>query len=326
MAHDVLGIGSPFVDHIIEITDAYLARLAGEKGGMSPVDYNTLHRIIQESNATPLIMYGGSGANTIKGLANLGHQAALFGKVGVDPAGKKFLEKIHTLNIKSYLKVTDTPTAQAVCLITPDKERTMRSFLGASQEVSQHDLNPELFHNVKLVHIEGYQLLNEGVVKRTMELAKAAGAKISFDLGSFEIVHKHSDEILRLLTDYVDILFGNEAEIHALTQLSPERGCRILKDLCHTVIVLLGSKGCIVGRESVQIHTPAIPAKPIDTTGAGDLFASGFLHGFLEGRSLEQCAYLGTLAGASVVEILGVDIPPQMWADIKEKSLNQSQG
>lgn len=318
-SYDVVGIGAPFIDYIIDVSDEFLQQLAGDKGGMIAVDYPAFRKIIEDSGVTPKVIPGGSGANTIRGLAWLGHSCALIGKIGDDEAGKLFLESLTALNVVPFLIQVKTPTAQAICLITPEGERTMRSFLGAGQEISVDDLNPRFFNGVQLVHIEGYTLLKEALTQRTMELGKAAGAKISFDLGSFEVVKKHKDDIVDLLTRYVDVLFANRDEVYMLTQLGPEKGCQVLADICETVVVLLGAEGCLVARGAEQVHIPAYTVEAIDTTGAGDLFASGFLHGYLKGRSLSDCGRYGVLTGAAAVQVRGVEITPDTWQEIRAK-------
>lgn len=317
--HEVLGIGAPIVDHIIEVTEDFLMQIAGAKGGMMAVDYPTLCHIIDSSGAKPTSIVGGSGANTIRGLATMGHSCALLGKIGKDAAGQKFLENMHGLQIRSFLVPTSTPTAQVVCLVTPDKERTLRSFFGASQEMTEGDLMDTQFEDVRLVHIEGYTLLKGALAEKAMDMAKHYGVKISLDLGSFEVVKAHKDKIVDLLTRYVDVVFANREEVQVLTQLNPVKGCQVLRDLCDTVVVLMGDEGCLVGKKERQIYYPAFPVEAVDTTGAGDLFASGFLHGYLQGRSLEECAHFGALLGAAVVQSFGAHIPEQEWETIKRR-------
>lgn len=315
---EVLGIGTPVVDQIIKVEESFLDDIIGEKGGMVVVDFDTIAKIIRKSPFSPIILPGGSSANTIRGLAQLGHQCALIGKIGRDPISRHFLESLSALKIQSHLIHSSTPTAQVLCLVTPDGERTMRAFLGAGKELRPEDLQPSLFENVSLVHIEGYTLLTNSLTQRAMELAKEAGAKVSFDLGSFEVVKQFKDTIIKLLPRYVDIVFGNKVEIEELTNLSPEKACKVLKDLCETSVVLLGSEGCIVGSGIQQIRLPALSVQVVDTTGAGDLFLAGFLHGYLRRRPLEDCAHFGTLAGGAAVQVSGVDLPIEAWSSIKE--------
>ncbi len=316
-SHEILGIGNPFVDLILKISEEKLAQLPGGKGGMVPVDYPSFLQIVENSDQKPHFVFGGSCANTIRGLAYFGRRCALIGKVGVDDAGARFLAHLEELNIKPLLVQSSTPTAQVACLVTPDRERTMRSFLGASREMSFRDLDPAAFSGVKLVHIEGYNLVNEQVVQRGMQLAKEAGAFVSFDIGSYELAQARREEILGLLNDYVDIVFANQMELHALTHLPPVEGCAILKKKCQVVVVLLGAEGCLVGYKDKIVHVPAFLVDPLDTTGAGDLFASGFLHAFLDDCSLEECARLGARSGAAIVQVHGVNL--DKWQKFLQK-------
>jgi len=317
--HEVLCIGNPFIDHIIEVDDAFIEEIAGQKGGMVPVTYNALLEIIHKSGKEPLLLLGGSGANTLRGLTHLGHRCGLVGRIGQDAPGHIFLKKLKEIGAISYLVQSTTPTAQAVCLITPDKERTMRSFLGASSEMSEDDIDPSLFQNTKLVHLEGYSLMNGNLTQHTMEIAKQVGAKVSFDLGSFEVVSVHRETIIGLLGQFVDILFANAEELYSLVKRTPEEGCQLLNELCDVVVILLGKEGCLVGHRGEVTYVPAQTVDAVDTTGAGDLFASGFLHGYLKGVSVVDCARYGVLTGAAVVQVRGVDISAAQWKELKKK-------
>lgn len=316
-SYEVLGIGAPFIDYIVEVDNAFIEKLPGEKGGMVLVDYETLRFIVEQSGSRALVISGGSGANTIKGLANFGHSCALVGKIGSDEAGKLFLKAMEALSVTPLLIQTDTPTAQAVCLITPEGERTMRSYLGAAQGLAAKDLKPAMFKDVRLVHVEGYTLFKEGLTERAMKLAKAAGAKVSFDLGSFEVVHAYRETIMDLLDRYVDIVFANRDEIQALTYLTPEEGGVVLSGMCEISVALLGAEGSLISSGSQQIKVPTFEVDVVDTTGAGDLFASGFLHGYLKGCALQECARRGALAGSAVVQVLGAELSPKAWLAIK---------
>lgn len=316
--YDILGLGAPFVDQILYVDEKFLQQVPGSKGGMVAVDYPQLKSLIKKSGIEPIPIPGGSCANTMRGLAQLGNACAFTGKIGRDPMGKKFVESLLRVGITPKLVLTSTPTGQALCIITPDGERTMRSFLGSGKEMSPKDLHPSTFSGAKLVHIEGYTLLNEGLTKQAMELAKAAGAKVSLDLGSFEVVSQFKETLIELIAQYVDVLFGNQNEIQTLTQLPPQKACQLLSDICETVVVLLGGEGCLVGNHSKQVQCPALAVPVIDTTGAGDLFVSGFLHGYLKGHSIEECGYFGTLVGAEVVQVRGVDISPEQWSKLNK--------
>lgn len=320
----ILGIGNPFLDYLIEISDQYLQRYVGKKGGMVAIDHDQFLKIITDGDHKPLVSIGGSGVNVMRSLAKLGYSCALAGKIGKDAAGTKIKEKLQAEQIESFLSFAKTPTGQVLCLITPDKERTMRSFLGAAQEMTAQDLTEVAFKNRHLVHIEGYSLLYPGVTERAMQLAKASGAMVSFDIGSFEMAELFRERILSLIPQYVDILFANAIEVKTLIQCEPKEGCQKLTTLCPTVIVSMGGQGCYAANGNELIHFPAFQVPVVDTTGAGDLFASGFLHGILQGASLIESARFGCSIGAAVVQVAGVELSDQAWEQLKRDMCSKS--
>jgi len=314
--YTILGIGAPVVDHIIRVSEEYIQNLQGGKGGMVLIDHDTLTQLLTDLGGEASLLAGGSCSNTIKGLANFGHSCALWGKVGKDPSRQVFIDSMIDQKVIPLMHTSDTPTAHALCLVTPDGERTMRTYLGASSEMSEKDLDPSIFDTVTHLHLEGYNLFKGNLVEKSIELAKTAGATVSFDLASYEIVNSFKDRIIDILRNGVDIVIANADEARALTGLPPETSCHTLKGLCDTAIVLFGEGGCWVGQGDQVIHGPAFPVKPVDTTGAGDLFASGFLHGFFNDLPLNECARLGNLTGSAVVQVLGAEIPPTAWKRI----------
>lgn len=321
--YDVLGIGAPLSDKIIHVSDDFLATLPGKKGGMEVVDYKTLTKILRDSKATPSTRPGGCSTNVIRALAHLGHKTALIGSVGSDAAGKELVNHLKAIDITTLYSTTDKKTGQALCIVTPDGERTFCTFLGASADIDENFLSPQSFENVRLVHIEGYTLLQKNLTLQAMRYSKEAKALISFDLASIEIACNFKDIILKLLAGCVDIVFSNAQETKALTGLSPEEGCSFLKNLCPLAIVSMGKDGCWVGKNNEIIYYPAYPVTPLDTTGAGDLFAAGFLHGILTHSTLEQSAHYGALLGRAIVQIEGAEIPMASWPELK-RAFHQS--
>ncbi|MBA3957972.1 MAG: adenosine kinase [Parachlamydiaceae bacterium] len=314
---EVIGIGAPIIDYILDVSETFIQQLPGAKGGMTIINHDAFNKILNACDP-PTLRLGGSSANTVRGLASLGNACAFIGKTGRDEAGKAFYDGLKALGIPMLLKPVEQPTSQVLCLVTPDKERTMRAFLGASTGLTVEDLHPEFFKGVKLVHFEGYNLLNPALIRKAMMLAKKAGARVSLDLGSFEVVKANKGLIAELLTRYVDVVFANQDEVYALTGLKERRAGEVLKDFCSTVVVLMGEHGCWVMRDAHAIHRKAIPVEaPVDTTGAGDLFASGFLHGYLQGLSLEECAHYGAMTGAAVVQVKGVELTQEQWSQLR---------
>lgn len=317
MTYDILGIGGPILDQILKVSDSYLRQVPGEKGGMLPIDFETLEKIIRESGQQPISVPGGSARNTLHGLSRFGERCALLGMVGKDARGKQYRLLLEEQSIVPLLIESDMPTAIVLALVTPDGERTMRTFQGASTQIRGHHLEAIHFQRAKLVHLEGYTLFNDDLTESAMALAKEGGATISFDLASFEIVKRFKEHILYLLNRYVDIIFANQEEVFALTGEKDEKtACELLGDLCKTAVVLMGPKGCWVKRGKEMLHCPAYPVQPLDTTGAGDLFASGFLHGYMRGYPPEICAHYGAIAGRAVVQVMGPIIPHDAWQEI----------
>ncbi len=316
---EVLGIGTPLLDHLLHVEFNYLHSISGEPYGMEVVTFEELTKIIEESGSIPLKKTGGSCCNAIKGLTALGHSCGFIGKIGKDSVGESLIDDLQDLGIRPLVNFSSSPTAHVVCLITPDGKRTCRSFIGAGGEMNGNDLIMTDFKGVKLVHIEGYSLLNAGLTHRAMEYGKNARAKISFDMGSFEMVQHHRELILDLLKNYVSIVFSNEEETLELTGFQPEKGCRYLRNLVDVAIVMMGEKGCWVGDKDSQHYFPANCVNSVDTTGAGDLFASGFLHGILTNQPLDICAAFGSITGSQVVQLVGAEIPKRLWPDIKQQ-------
>lgn len=318
-AYIILGIGAPIMDSLLPVSEEFITAVPGKRHGMQPVDYATLQSLVRRSGSTPHLVTGGSTANTMQALAMLGRSTALAGMVGDDSLGRRFLQEIAERGVTSLIKTSSTPTAQVLCLITPDGHRTCRTYLGASLEFSADDLQPTQFENVQLVHIEGYSLPNPGLTLRSMQLAKAAGALVSLDLSSHETVAEHRTMLVELLRDYVDIVIGNEDELEALLGVSAEQGCATLAQWVEVAVVLRGADGCLIGNKETIVAYPAYPTVPLDTTGAGDLFIAGFLHGYLDHLPLQTCAHFGAVLGNAVVQVLGTDLSDETWKEVKKK-------
>lgn len=309
----VIGMGQACIDFLIPVDEEFLQHnISGDKGGCIEIDIETLTAILNKAPTPPLVRTGGSCANTIKGLAGLGEKCALLSHVGSDPLGEFFIQRIQNLDITGFFTRSNQHTTQVLCLITPDGQRTMRFCEGPHHKMSDQFFHADYFNGVKLAHFDSYSLFNGHLLENGMLLAEKAKAKISLDLSSFEIVHKFSDRLKHLLTHYVDIVFANQDEVKALTGFEPVEGCLKLQEMCTLSVVLMGSEGCLVGHQGKVFHSPSFPAHVIDTTGAGDLFASGFLYGYLQDFPLNQCAKIGNCLGSAIVEIEGAELSPEM--------------
>lgn len=281
---------------------------------------NSSSSIIERDNyLSPVFVPGGSASNTIKNMSMLGAKCGCIGKVGNDQLGEFYKRSMRERGVIP-LNTTSltTRTGQVLCLVTPDGDRTMRAYLGASEEMAVSDLVEQDFEGVKLFHVEGYAIYSKDVVIRAMKLAKKCNATVSFDLGSFQLVRQFKPLLLELLRRYVDIVFCNESEARELIDGTPEECVDYLASICKVSVVTMGPSFCFVKSGTNKYRCPTEPVKAVDTTGAGDCFASGFLYGYLQGYSLEQCARLGSLAGGTVVQHIGAEIPINKWNELKQ--------
>lgn len=313
-----LAIGAALLDSVIPVSDSFLASVSGKKGGMETIDKDELQHLLLYGGIPVKETVGGSAANVAKTLGRLGTCSGFIGKIGDDPAGKRFIKGLQAMETIPLCTVGHLPTGHVICLITKDTLRTCRSYLGASQELKPMDLDPKNFTGVKLVHIEGYTLLTPNLTEEAIRRSKESGALISFDLGSFEIVQQHRVRLLKALKN-VNILFGNEQEAQALTgHDQASASCNYLKEICGIAVIFIGDKGCFLGQRGSPVkHISARQVVAVDTTGAGDFFAGGFIHAYLKGKSLEPCAQLGAFTASEVVKVFGTDLPNHMWDDIR---------
>lgn len=310
---DVLGIGNAIVDTISRAGDDDLVALGLAKGGMALIDEARAATLYEKMGPTTVIS-GGSAANTMAGLASLGRRAGFVGKVKNDAAGQEFSHDIRKAGV-----AFDTPTAAdgaatARCLIfmTPDGQRTMNTFLGACQALAPEDIDETRVAAAKVLYMEGYLWDPPGAKQAFLKAAKvsrAKGRKVALTLSDSFCVDRYRGEFLSLIRDrVVDIVFANESELHALyetadfdTALAALRGEKELLG-----VVTRSEKGCVVASAESVIAAPAFPVESvIDTTGAGDLFAAGFLAGYTQGLPHERSAALGALAAAEIISHVG---------------------
>ena len=314
---EVLTIGDSIVDYILNVDEEYVLSLPGKKGGSALVDEPFFQKIIRDSGITPIVRPGGSAVNILKGLQQLGHDCALITTVGNDSDGDFFLSSLHERSVALFLQTSMIPTGKSACLVTENGDRTMRTFLGASKENDRLSLRTEMFEGISHFHLEGYQLKHHDLVREAVALAKHNGATVSLDLSSFEVVRANKEFILELLENKsIDILFSNQEEAFALTGFRPKEAAEFLSSFCAISVVTMGEKGCFVNQGSHQCQCPAYSVDVVDTIGAGDLFISGFLHGFLTGQPVSTCACWGTLLASHIVRVLGAEIPADHWEEI----------
>ncbi|MGE3953873.1 MAG: PfkB family carbohydrate kinase [Parachlamydiales bacterium] len=302
------------MDLILRVPHDFLDSVPGKRGGMEPITHRAMQEMVARSGVQPVTCPGGSAANMLRGLARLGHPCAIVGKRGLDPMGEHYVRAMKEVGVGGALTETPTPNTIVLSLVEPCGMRTMRTYMGASQELQAAELDPEAFKGIRHLHIEGYAFYNQRPMERAIELAKREGATISLDLASFEVVGRFFASIVETLREQVDLVFANELEAEEITGERCEQAVECLGEWCETAVVMLGRKGGLVKRGSEKIRYSAdVVEDPIDTTGAGDLFASGFVSGMLKGRPIEECARAGALAGRAVVQVIGAVIPESRW-------------
>lgn len=318
-ASQILGLSAAIVDHLVFVENEELFDIAQEKGGWASIDHETFCQYLKAIEGRTNTCPGGSGVNVIKGLSQLGNKCAVVGKIGPDEMGDYFTEQLSKKGIMLFLEKGILPTGQAICFITPDGQRTFRAYVGASHSQSDLKLDVSLFQGIDLFHVEGYQLIEPELVLRSLKVAKALNIKTSIDLANAELIRKFRPIILEILEKYVDIVLCNQDEALELTGLEPKEASAFLAKYCPVAVVTMGEKGCWVQRAKEQIFVPAFFVPPIDTTGAGDYFASGFLDGYLKGHSLRFSAIQGALIASYVVRTVGTELSQASWDEIHLK-------
>lgn len=309
---DIVAIGNAIVDVIAQADDAFLATHALAKGGMQLIDAETAELLYGEMGPGMEIS-GGSAANTLAGMAAMGMKCGFIGQVCDDQLGGVFAHDIRALGIHfdTPARTQEPPTALCLILVTPDAQRTMNTFLGASQYLPASALDPALIASARILYLEGYLWDPEeprAAMRSAIDIARKAGREVAFTLSDAFCIARHRDDFQALIDNGdIDILFANEAEIKSLVQTDNfETAVAHTAAKVGTLVVTRSEKGAIVVREGVRHEVPAAPvAQVIDTTGAGDLFAAGFLAGHLSGRTLSESLAMGAIAAAEIISHYG---------------------
>jgi sugar/nucleoside kinase (ribokinase family) len=308
---DVLAIGNAIVDVIARHEDGFLADLGIPKGSMrliSAAEAETLYARMGPGRE----ISGGSAANTTAGLAALGSRAAFIGRVSDDQLGHVFAHDIRAAGVDYRTPPASggRPTGQCLIIVTPDAQRTMNTYLGSCQELDEGDIDREQVEAAKLVYFEGYLWDPPApirAIRKAAAIARAAGREVAMTLSDVFCVEGHRDDFLGLLGETVDIVFANENEAKSLFRtVDVAVAAEALAARVKVAVVTRSEKGAIVLNGAERHEVPITPAaRVLDTTGAGDLFAAGFLSGYTSGRGLRACAVMGTIAAAEVIEHFG---------------------
>ena len=309
---DVIAIGNAIVDVMAPADDADIERLGLAKGGMTLVDTERAHELYNAMGPAKEIS-GGSAANTLAGLAALGAKCAFVGQVADDQLGEVFAHDIRAVGITfgTPARAGNPPTARCLIFVTPDGQRTMNTFLGASQFLPAEAMNAAEIASAKVLYLEGYLWDPEeprNAMRRAIAAARDAGREVAFTLSDPFVISRHGDDFRALIdAGEIDILFANEHELAALTMIDDfEAGMEALALKVPTLVVTRGPEGAHAMKAGEHAHVPAEPiARVVDTTGAGDLFAAGFLSGHVKGRPLAECLKLGAICAAEVISHYG---------------------
>lgn len=314
----VFGLENPLMDIIARVDGGFLDRHAKRPGSMHLVEYEEIHRLLAEVSSTRR-MPGGSAANTVRGIAALTRNGGageveppvFNGSVGSDETGDEFSLKMQEAGVVASLVRKPLPTGVSLILVTPDRERTMNTHLGACRLFGPEDLDRERLCRSRVLYLTGYLWDTEcqrSAAAAAVESARAADRRIlvAFDLADPFAVRRYGDEFRAWIPGTVDILFGNRDELAILTGGACDEDCvAAAAPLAPVVAMKLGDKGCIVGWDGLQRHVAAVPVRAVDTTGAGDAFAAGFLHGRLCGLDPAASAELANSVAAGVVAVEG---------------------
>ncbi len=309
--HDVVGIGNAIVDILGRCDDAFLARHGAPKGHMRLVDNDTISALYNAMGPSMEIS-GGSAANTLVGVASFGGRAAFIGKVADDEFGRIFAHDIKAADVAfaSSPVAGKAPTSRSLILVTPDGERTMNTFLGISTDLDQGEIDASLISSSSIVYLEGYLFDRDeakSAFRQAVKIAKAAGRQVALTLSDSFCVDRHRPEFIDLIRNGVDILFANESEITSLYETDDfELAAANAARDTRLAALTRSAKGSAILYEGRRLEIPVDPVeKVVDSTGAGDLYAAGFLYGLSTGLGLETAGRLGSLAAAEVISHMG---------------------
>ena len=321
LGSDVLCIGNALVDTFAFVSGNRLSQAGVEKGGEISVSSLYFENQLSTLSKTQKKVTGGSAANTAKGLGRLGCSVSLLARLGNDTTGQFVQSVMAEHNVHLCTNLFSGTTSRVLCLITPDGQRSFLFCGGTVGITSPLDVNESTLQKTKIVHHDGYILRNKPLLEKSLDLCNKLHIVASLDLGSFSLVREHKKYILENVLPRIDILIGNSDEMHTLFGSDQEIHKALLQRSALSVH-LKSKKGCTLYCNGKALEIPTHPKKPIDSTGAGDLFTSGFLYGLLHNWSLEKSARMGHSLAGEVISHIGAEIPLHIW---KERNLFSNQ-
>jgi sugar/nucleoside kinase (ribokinase family) len=316
----IVGVGSALIDILAHESDAFVEKAGAVKGGMVYVDNTVIDDTAKMVGQKPIVVPGGSACNTMVGIGQLNGRARFVGKCGKGSMGKLLRTDLERQNVEPLLFESDSPTGRVLSIITADAQRSMMTFLGAAAEAHPREMTPDCFIDAAIVHIEGYLLFNPDLFTAIIESARNAGALISLDLASFNVVEASKAVLTGFVEQYIDILIANEDEALAYTGIKEEpEALAALAEQVDIAVLKIGARGSLISYKGEHIRVQACgDGSAVDTTGAGDLWASGFLYGVVNQMPLDRCGDLGSRCGHAVCQVVGANIPEDQWITIRK--------
>lgn len=316
----IIGMGNALVDVLVRIDDdSLLEKLHLPKGSMQLIQEDTLSEIRKYTSGMKIHRStGGSAGNTVCALAALGANPGFIGKVGQDETGAFFGDTLRQRGVNALLTTSDLPSGIASTFISTDGERTFGTYLGAAATLGAEDLSRKMFAGYNYLYIEGYLLQDHDLMLRAVQLAKEEGLQVCLDMASYNVVEAERDFFDQLIVKYVDIVFANESEALAYTGKAPHEALEEIASKCSIAVVKTGKEGSLVkkGTEVIQLLSCPID-NVLDTTGAGDFYAAGFMYGLTCGYSLEKCVQISTILATAVIQEVSTTLPAKKWDEIK---------
>lgn len=312
----ILGVGAALMDLLAHVDDAFLSSTGADKGGMTLVDPPRQRELLSKLPTAASEAPGGSACNTLVGLAHLGSKARFLGRRGADSVGARLTDALQAAGLELALVQGSEDNGCVLSCVTPDAQRTMFTSLGAAAAFQPEEIDESRFEGVGLLYIEGYLLFNAPLFDALLAIAQRRGIPVALDCGSFEVVGIFRDRLHDLLGQgAISILLANEDESRALTGTDPEPSLEWISQHVDIAAVKLGARGALLAQGGRRVVVAAQPvATVVDTTGAGDLWAAGFLAGLDRGMELAACGHLASAVAAEAIQVLGAQIPSEGWA------------
>lgn len=318
----IIGIGNALTDILAVLKDdTLLESMELPKGSTHFIEKEKLSDIhsIFSSMDTKRVP-GGSAANTVRALANMGSHTGFIGKVGHDETGDFYLNSFHSLGIETLFNYSELPSGIASTFISPDGERTFIDYLGAASTLNCKDISEEILSGYSYLYVEGYLVQNHEMITHALQLAKKNGLTVCLDLSSYNIVADDQDFFTDLIKNYVDIVFANEEEAKAFTDKDGREALDDIASKCSIAVLKVGAKGSYIKKGSEVVYVEALAnVKTADTTAAGDYYAAGFLFGLTHGYNLAKCGAIGSLLAGNIIEVIGSTLSDARWDAIKEQ-------